>query len=265
VQPPNWTISNELWAFRPSLFLANSINWNSNAITKKSLVQGSPLDAANKPHKQKNNVITLYGNPYSRANRVRWALEASGAKYQEETISLNAAGTGSPRFRAINPNGLVPAIDDNGLILFESVPICLYVAKKYALDALYVDMIADEGCLLQWSVWAMTELEKHIETASLHTKWFAAAQRDASIAAKAQAEIHRCLSMLEAAIRKTGFLVAGKFTVADLIVSEILTGLVHADMTLTDFQLVKHFLQSNLSQHSAQNAFAPDIIQPYLA
>jgi glutathione S-transferase len=209
-------------------------------------------------------VIKLYGNPYSRANRVRWALEASGTKYEEETISLSPDGTGSPRYRAINPNGLVPAIDDNGLILFESVPICLYIAKKYAPDALYVKPIADEGRLLQWSVWAMTELEKHIETASLHMTWFAAAKRDANIAAKEQAEVSRCLSMIDKAIADTGFLVTDKFTIADLIVSEILTGVVHAKIALHDFPRVERFLRVNLSQPSAQNAFAEDIIQPYL-
>ncbi|MCW5223157.1 glutathione S-transferase family protein [Verminephrobacter aporrectodeae subsp. tuberculatae] len=209
-------------------------------------------------------MIKLYGNPYSRANRVRWALEAAGAKYEEETLSLGPEGTGSQRFRAINPNGLVPAINDEGLILFESVPICLYIAKKYAPTSLYVESIRDEGLLLQWSVWAMTELEKHNETASLHVTWFSAPKRDANIAAREQAEVSRCLSMIEEAIQESGFLVAKRFTIADLIVSEVLTALVHAKIELNDFPRVKCYLKMNLLQPSAQKAFASDVIQPYL-
>jgi glutathione S-transferase len=209
-------------------------------------------------------MIKLYGNPYSRANRVRWALEASGAKFEEETLSLGPDGTGSQRYRSINPNGLVPAIDDDGLILFESIPICLYIAKKYALHTLYVDSIKDEALLLQWSVWAMTELEMHNETASLHLTWYSESKRDAKIAATEQAEVSRCLLMLENAIKDSGFLVASRFTIADLIVSEILTALVHAKIDLKDFPHVKRYLRSNLSQPSAQKAFAPDIVQPYL-
>ena len=166
---------------------------------------------------------------------------------------------------AVVIDGLVPAINDDGLILFESVPICLYIAKKYAPDSLYVDSIRDEGLVLQWSVWAMTELEKHNETASLHVTWFPAAKRDANIAATEQAEVLHCLSMIEHAIKGTGFLVGNRFTIADLIVSEVLTALVHAKIDLNDFPYVKQYLKSNLSSPSAQKAFKSDIVQPYLA
>jgi glutathione S-transferase len=209
-------------------------------------------------------MIKLYGNPYSRANRVRWALETLDTPYEEEETSLGDDGTGSERFRTINPNGLVPVIDDDGLVLFESVPICLYIAKKYAASTLYVDSVEDEGVLLQWSVWAMTELEKHIETASLHVTWFSEKMRDPKVAASEQAEISRCLTMLEQAITARGFLVVNRFTIADLIVSEVLTSLVHAGLDLGSFPAVKEYLQGNLSQASAQKAFTADIIQPYL-
>jgi glutathione S-transferase len=118
--------------------------------------------------------------------------------------------------------------------------------------------------VLQWSVWAMTELEKHNETASLHLTWYSESKRDAKIAAAEQAEVSRCLSMLENAIKESGFLVANRFTIAGLIVSEILTVLVHAKIDLNDFPHVKRYLKSNLSQPSDQNAFEPDIVEPYL-
>lgn len=209
-------------------------------------------------------MIKLYGNPYSRANRVRWALEASGTKFDEETLKLGPDGTGSQRYRSINPNGLVPAIDDDGFILFESIPICLYIAKKYAPDTLYVDSIEDEALVMQWSVWAMTKLERHNETASLHVTWYSESKRDASIATEEKAQVTRSLSILENAIKDSGFLVASRFTIADLIVCEVLTALVHSKISLDDFPNVKRYLRSNLSQPSAQKAFQPDIVQPYL-
>lgn len=218
-------------------------------------------------------MIKLYGNPYSRANRVRWALEALAfetpapevpVEYEEERVALGAEGTGSAPFLKINPNGRIPVIDDNGLVLFESVPICLYLAKKYAPNTLYVNNVEDEGVLLQWSVWAMTELEKHIETASLHVTWFNAEKRDPKVAEIEQEEVSRCLSMLEQALADTGFLVAKRFTIADLIISEVLTNVVHTGVDLQPFPAVKHYLETNLSQASAQKAFADDILQPFL-
>ena len=209
-------------------------------------------------------MLKLYGNPYSRANRVRWALEASGTAYEEEQTALGQKGTDSERFRAINPNARIPVIDDSGLILFESIPICLYIAKKYAPGTLYVNTVEEEGVLLQWSVWAMTELEKYIETASLHVTWYEQDKRDPDIAASALAQISRCLSMVESAIKGSGFLVAGRFTIADLIVSEVLTSVAFAKVDLNDFPAVKNYLMINLSQAAAKNAFAADVISPYL-
>lgn len=210
-------------------------------------------------------MIKLYGNPYSRANRVRWALEAMGVAYEEEEILQGDDGTRSARFLSINPNGRIPVIDDDGLVLFESVPICLYLAKKYAPDTLYTANVEDEGVLLQWSVWAMTELEKHIEKASLHVTWFNEDKRDPAIAETEQGEVARCLTILEKAVADSGFLVAGSITIADLIVCEVLTNVVHTGVSLQPFPAVESYLKKNLSQASAKKAFAADILKPFLS
>ncbi|MCW8209157.1 glutathione S-transferase family protein [Verminephrobacter aporrectodeae subsp. tuberculatae] len=210
-------------------------------------------------------MIKLYGNPYSRANRVRWALEESGAAYEEETVALGAGGTRSARFLEINPNGHVSVIDDGGLVLFESVPISLYVAKKYSPTELHVQSEPDEGRLLQWSVWAITELEKHIETASLHVTWLPPAARSADKAASGQVRVARCLTILARALEPTGYLVAERFTVADLIVTEVITNLVHTGVPLDQFPAVQRCVRKNLSRPAARKAFAEDIIRPFLA
>lgn len=209
-------------------------------------------------------MIKLYGNPYSRANRVRWALHEAEMPFDEEQVELGESGTRSPSFLAINPNGHVPVLDDDGLVLFESVPIALYVAKRYAPDRLYASGIEDEAKILQWSVWAVTELEKHLETASLHVTWLPAAARSAEKAAGAQAEAGRCLAMLSEAIASTGYLVGGKFGIADLIVTEILTNMVHSGVDPQSQEGVDAYVRRNLSRGAAGKAFAPDVIAPLL-
>ncbi len=210
-------------------------------------------------------MIKLYGNPYSRANRVRWTLEEAGVPYQEETIELGPEGTRSSRFLKINPNGHIPVIDDDGFVLYESVPICLYIARKHSPDGLHVKAVQDEARLLQWSVWAMTELEKHIETASLHVTWLPPAARSADKAASEQAEVKRCLGILGEAIKADGHLVAGRFTAADLIVTEVITNLVHSGVNLAEFPEVNRYVQRHLSRPAAKKAFADDILKPFLA
>lgn len=206
-------------------------------------------------------MIKLYGNPYSRSNRVRWTLEETGIDYEEDEVELGKEGTRSSTFLQLNRNGHVPVLDDDGLVLFESVPIALYIAKKYGDGTLYPSDVEAEARVWQWSVWAMTELEANMEKAALHCTWFPEAQRDPAAAAKFQSEVRRCLSMLEDQLDGAGFLVGKAFSVADLIVSEVLTGLPHAKVELAENGL-KNYLGRNLTRQAAKRAFAADILEP---
>lgn len=209
-------------------------------------------------------MIKLYGNPYSRANRVRWTLHEAGLPFEEQETALGDQGTRSAEFLKINPNGHVPVIDDDGLVLFESVAISLYLARTYAPDSLYAGSRDDEGRLLQWSVWSITELEKYLETASLHVTWLPSEMRSSDKAAAAQSEARRCLRMIAEATAPTGYLAGDRFTVADLIVSEVLTNIVHAGIDCGEVAGLSDYLRRNLSRDAARKAFAPDVIAPFL-
>ena len=209
-------------------------------------------------------MLKLYGNPYSRANRVRWTLAEAEVNFIEETVELGEGGTRSAAFMSLNPNGRVPVITDGALTLFESVPIALYVAKAYAPTTLYASDVADEARILQWSVWAMTELERQIERASLHVTWLPENARRPAEAEAAAAEIERCLAMLDAALADGGYLVAGRFTVADVVVTEVLTNIVHAGVPLTRAPRVADYVRRNLARSAAQRSFAGDVIAPFV-
>ena len=60
--------------------------------------------------------------------RVRWALEEAGIPYQERLITFEDKST--PQYRAIQPFGQVPAIEEDGLPLFESGAIVLHIGER---------------------------------------------------------------------------------------------------------------------------------------
>ena len=74
-------------------------------------------------------ILKIYGTTRSRANRVIWMAEELGLPY--ETISVDLSAPRDPEFLKVNPNGRLPAIDDDGFHLFESMAINLYLAKKH--------------------------------------------------------------------------------------------------------------------------------------
>ncbi|HXZ88731.1 MAG TPA: glutathione S-transferase N-terminal domain-containing protein, partial [Candidatus Binataceae bacterium] len=74
--------------------------------------------------------IKLYGIPQSRSARCLWILEELGLPY--ENIPVDFIGEAQkPEYLKINPNGRIPALDDDGVVLFESLAINLHLARKY--------------------------------------------------------------------------------------------------------------------------------------
>jgi glutathione S-transferase len=67
--------------------------------------------------------------PLMRALRVRWALEEAAIPYQVRTVTLGAEQK-SPEHLARQPFGQAPAIEEDGLTLFESGAIALYIAER---------------------------------------------------------------------------------------------------------------------------------------
>src|SRR5690348_13295867 len=111
--------------------------------------------------------LKIYGIPRSRAFRAMWLAAELGLDY--DNIAINTTGESrEPSFLAINPNGHIPTIDDNGFILWESMAINLYLAKKHGLGTLYPTALEDEARAWQWSFWGITEIERHVLNAMFH-------------------------------------------------------------------------------------------------
>ncbi len=74
-----------------------------------------------------------------------------GLDYEHLPIEIGDAGARAPEFLAINPNGRLPVIVDDGFVLFESLAITLYLAKKHSLGKLYPASLQGEAKAWQWS------------------------------------------------------------------------------------------------------------------
>ncbi|MGH7095178.1 MAG: glutathione S-transferase N-terminal domain-containing protein, partial [Stellaceae bacterium] len=62
--------------------------------------------------------LKIYGVPRSRAFRTLWMAHELGLDFDNLPVGITASETRTPSFLAINPNGHIPAIDDNGFILW---------------------------------------------------------------------------------------------------------------------------------------------------
>jgi glutathione S-transferase len=166
--------------------------------------------------------LKIYGIPRSRAFRAMWLATELGLDY--DNIPVGTTGDSrAAAFLAINPNGHIPAIDDDGFILWESMAINLYLAKKHGLGTLYPASLEDEARTWQWSLWGMTEIERHVLNAMFHRAVYPEDKRDAASADESERAMQAPLKVLDGAVSKTPYLIGNDFTVADLNVASILS------------------------------------------
>src|SRR5258706_13818266 len=88
--------------------------------------------------------LEIHGIARSRTFRCLWAAEEAGVAYQHIPTHFNDDAR-QPAFLAINPNGRIPAIDDGGFVLWASLAIKLYLAKRYTIGKLYPARIHNQA------------------------------------------------------------------------------------------------------------------------
>jgi glutathione S-transferase len=156
--------------------------------------------------------------PLMRAFRVRWALEEAGLPYAVRTVALGPEQR-SPEHLARQPFGQAPAIEEDGLRLFESGAIALYVSGKSA-NLLPKDRMERERATA-WVFAALNSVETWIQ--QLASIDFFHAKEDWSKELRPQIEklVHDRLGSLEGVLDGKDYL-EGEFTVGDLMMTDVL-------------------------------------------
>ena len=185
--------------------------------------------------------LTLYGAVRSRANRVMWVLEETGLKHEQVDILPSEAGS-HDGLAAVNPFRRVPALTDGDVHLFESLAITIYLAKK-AGGPFAPANLAEEGQILAWSFWAVSDCEPHTLAILLHRALLPVDRRDDMKAVAAEASLEAPLKVLEAHLAANDYLVGGRFTVADLNVGSVLNYMVAGRASMDAYPSISAWLK----------------------
>jgi glutathione S-transferase len=198
--------------------------------------------------------LRIYGIARTRAFRALWMAKELGLDYEHLPIEIGDAGARSPDFLAINPNGRLPVIVDNGFVLFESLAITLYLAKKHSNGKLYPTTLEGEAKTWQWSLWAVTEVDRGVNIWSLHAVRLPPAERDAIKRDEALKILVAPFKVLDAAVLKQQYLLGNDFTVADLNVAAVISRAI--DMDLSAVPNLMAWLTRCLDRPAAREALA---------
>jgi glutathione S-transferase len=185
--------------------------------------------------------LTIYGSPVSRTFRVLWMARELGLQYEHVPLEPRTGDTRKPDYLKINPNGHVPSIKDDDLVLWESLAINLYLAKKHG-GPLAPANLAEEGKSLMWSMWAVTELEDNIVALVQNALMPPDRKPDPARIERAKAAVTAPLDVLDAALAQNQFLLGNRFSVADLNVAGVVAGLGVAKFDLAPWPKVAAWL-----------------------
>ncbi len=175
-------------------------------------------------------MLKVYGSARSRALRTLWVVGELGLKYEHFDYAPRAPETKTAEFLAMNPNGAVPTIDDDGFFLSESMAINVYLAQKHG-SSLYPSDLKLQAKVLQWSLWETDKLDRQIVNYANHSFALPEADRKPAIAEATMKEIAPALGVLNTALASGPWLVGSDFTIADLNVASALYRALSMDLS----------------------------------
>jgi glutathione S-transferase len=149
--------------------------------------------------------------------RVLWTLEEIGLPYEIVGMDHPNHDLDSPAYRALNPFGQIPVIDDDGVVVTESGAILLYLARKSG--KLMPQDLAGEAQVMRWSIAALSSIE--VPVLSL---WFV--NLSGGKGSKPSEALHGWAEMrlkqLDGWLADRRFIATDDFTVADILMTHVL-------------------------------------------
>jgi glutathione S-transferase len=172
-------------------------------------------------------MLKIYGfarvNKVARGNtrdlRVLWAVEEMEIPYELVGMDHPNHDLDSPSYRALNPFGQIPVIDDDGVVVTESGAILLYLARKHG--KLMPRDLAGEAQVLRWSVAALNTIELPVLS-----HWFVNVSggkgSKGSEALYGWADMR--MKQLDGWLADRQYIATDDFTVADILMTHVLGG-----------------------------------------
>ena len=146
-----------------------------------------------------------------------WCADELGIAYERIDAGGAFGLTKTPEYLAMNPNSLVPVIEDDGFVLYESNAIVRYLAARHSKDTLWPDDLrkrADVDRWMEWQTNAYTPAMRDIFWQLVRTP---AEKRDAAVIESARRECERLTAILDAHLAGKSHVTAHGFSAADIV------------------------------------------------
>ena len=161
--------------------------------------------------------FTFYYAPMSTASIISLVLEELDVPHERVRLDIQKGDTKDPKFLEVNPNGKVPVIAHEGVVIFESSAITMYLGEVFGVDkGLYPALGPQRGEAMKWITWTNVTFSEAIGRWLRNTMDSVPEElRNAKAGQAARADIDRCLGILDGALADRKYLTGDDYTLAD--------------------------------------------------
>jgi glutathione S-transferase len=161
-------------------------------------------------------MLKIWGRVNSvNVKKALWVAEELGLKYERVDAGMQFGVTKTPEYLGMNPNSLVPTIEDDGFVLWESHTIVRYLAAKHGMGTLYPAEVRARADAERWMDWAFT-----FQNAMRAVFWglirTPPEKRDAKAIEEGRLASIRLAELLNTHLENKTYVTGGAFTMGDI-------------------------------------------------
>jgi len=162
-------------------------------------------------------MIKIWGRKNSiNVQKVLWCCDELKIPYQRIDAGLQPGDLDTPAYRALNPNGLIPTIEDGKFVLWESNAILRYLAAKHGLDPFWPTSIETRALADRWMDWYIGTLWTHMRPLFIQLIRFTADKHDQTIIDTAKDKTLAALEILDTHLGSNLYVAGTEFTLGDI-------------------------------------------------
>ena len=162
-------------------------------------------------------MLRIWGRTNSiNVQKVLWTCGELGLKYDRIDAGLQFGVNNTPEYKAMNPNGVVPTIDDDGFILWESHAIVRYLARKHGAGTLWPADARTAADADRWMDWHHTTLFVGIRVVFQTLVRTPPEKRNMAEVEENRQKAAAAFGILEAHLAKNDYMAGKAFTMGDI-------------------------------------------------
>ena len=162
-------------------------------------------------------MLTVWGrNNSTNVKKVLWCLEELGISYQRIDVGGQYGKLNDPLYRSMNPNGLIPCLQDDDFILWESNTIVRYLAAQYGDGTLYLPDARLRASAEKWMDWATSSMAEPFKAVFIGLVRTPPEQQDKVKIAQGMTQLNTLMAIAAQALEKQAYLSGDKFGIGDI-------------------------------------------------